>query len=99
GHGLHGLTHGQPSSESIFDSNNQHPPPQRVCRDPGPAVSCALCGGHAMPKIIDGNKIAKEIQGEIAKEVTALKKKGVVPGLAVVLVGDDPASQVYVRMK
>jgi methylenetetrahydrofolate dehydrogenase (NADP+) / methenyltetrahydrofolate cyclohydrolase len=52
-----------------------------------------------MPKIIDGNKIAKDIQGEIALEVAALKKKGFVPGLAVVLVGEDPASQVYVRMK
>ena len=36
---------------------------------------------------------------ELAGEITALKKKGVVPGLAVILVGDNPASQVYVRMK
>jgi len=36
---------------------------------------------------------------ELAGEITALQKKGVVPGLAVILVGDNPASQVYVRMK
>lgn len=56
-------------------------------------------GGVIMAKIIDGNKIAKAIQGEIAGDVAALKKRGIVPGLAVVLVGDDPASEVYVRMK
>ncbi len=52
-----------------------------------------------MAKIIDGNKVAGEIRAEISEEVKALAKRGVVPGLAVVLVGDDPASQVYVRMK
>jgi methylenetetrahydrofolate dehydrogenase (NADP+)/methenyltetrahydrofolate cyclohydrolase len=39
------------------------------------------------------------MRAELAAEITALKKKGVIPGLAVVLVGDNPASQVYVRMK
>jgi methylenetetrahydrofolate dehydrogenase (NADP+)/methenyltetrahydrofolate cyclohydrolase len=52
-----------------------------------------------MAKIIDGNKVAGEIREEIAKEIKGLARRGVVPGLAVVLVGDDPASQVYVRMK
>jgi methylenetetrahydrofolate dehydrogenase (NADP+)/methenyltetrahydrofolate cyclohydrolase len=52
-----------------------------------------------MAKIIDGNKVADAIRAEIAAEVQALAKRGVVPGLAVVLVGEDPASQVYVRMK
>jgi len=51
-------------------------------------------------KIIDGNKIAGEIRKEIAEEVTAVGAEfGVTPGLATVLVGEDPASQVYVRMK
>ncbi len=52
-----------------------------------------------MAIVIDGNKVASEIRVEIAREVKALKRRGIVPGLAVVLVGDDPASEVYVRMK
>jgi len=50
-------------------------------------------------RIIDGKKVAAEIRKEIQAEVAALKKRKIVPGLAVVLVGDDPASQVYVRHK
>ncbi|MBI4297184.1 MAG: bifunctional methylenetetrahydrofolate dehydrogenase/methenyltetrahydrofolate cyclohydrolase FolD [Chloroflexi bacterium] len=50
-------------------------------------------------KIIDGNKIAQQIRGEVAGEVAALKAKGIEPGLVVVLVGEDPASVVYVRNK
>ena len=50
-------------------------------------------------QIIDGNKMAEEIRAELRTEIEALAKQGVVPGLAVVLVGDNPASQVYVRMK
>ncbi len=51
-------------------------------------------------KIIDGNAIAKEMRAEIKVQAQELKSKhGVTPGLAVVLVGEDPASQVYVRMK
>ena len=52
-----------------------------------------------MEKIIDGKAIAAQIREEIAAGVATLKGQGVTPGLAVVLVGDDPASQVYVRMK
>ncbi|HHW09961.1 MAG TPA: bifunctional methylenetetrahydrofolate dehydrogenase/methenyltetrahydrofolate cyclohydrolase FolD [Firmicutes bacterium] len=49
--------------------------------------------------IIDGKAIAKEIRAGLAGRVECLKQSGVSPGLAVVLVGDDPASQIYVRMK
>lgn len=49
--------------------------------------------------IIDGKKISLEVRNEIAVQVIALAKKGVTPGLATVLVGDNPASQVYVRNK
>lgn len=49
--------------------------------------------------IIDGKALAKEKRAEIAKQVEALKEKGVTLGLAVVLVGEDPASQIYVRNK
>ena len=50
-----------------------------------------------MAKIIDGKALAQSIKENIAREVAALKEKGVTPGLAVILVGDDPASKVYVN--
>jgi methylenetetrahydrofolate dehydrogenase (NADP+) / methenyltetrahydrofolate cyclohydrolase len=51
-------------------------------------------------KIIDGKAIALELRGNIAKAAAALNKEHkIVPGLAVVLVGNDPASEVYVRTK
>jgi len=49
--------------------------------------------------IIDGKAIAAELREEIGRETAKLTARGVVPGLAVVLVGDDPASRVYVSMK
>ena len=52
-----------------------------------------------MAKIIDGKQISKEVRAEIAAECAELREKGIVPGLAVVIVGTDPASQVYVRNK
>ncbi len=50
-------------------------------------------------EIIDGKEIARRIQEELAHEIADLKNSGCTPGLSVVLVGDHPASQVYVRMK
>lgn len=50
-------------------------------------------------QLIDGKKISAEIKAEAAEEAAALKEKGVQPCLAVVLVGDDSASQVYVNNK
>lgn len=52
-----------------------------------------------MAEVIDGKRIAQEVRAEVARDVEELKEKGIRPGLAVVLVGDDPASAVYVRMK
>lgn len=52
-----------------------------------------------MAKIIDGKAISVEIRGEIKQRTARLIEKGVTPGLAVVLIGDDPASAVYVRNK
>jgi methylenetetrahydrofolate dehydrogenase (NADP+)/methenyltetrahydrofolate cyclohydrolase len=49
--------------------------------------------------LIDGTQIAKEVQAEVGLEVASLKEKGINPGLAVVLVGEDPASASYVGMK
>ena len=52
-----------------------------------------------MARIIDGKAIAAQIRAEIAAETAALKEQGITPGLAVILVGDDPASHTYVRNK
>lgn len=48
---------------------------------------------------IDGKAIAARVRGEVAEEVAALKAQGVAPGMAVVLVGNDPASAIYVNNK
>ncbi len=50
-------------------------------------------------RIIDGKALSDSIKADVAQRVRALRDRGVVPGLAVVLVGGDPASQVYVRNK
>jgi methylenetetrahydrofolate dehydrogenase (NADP+) / methenyltetrahydrofolate cyclohydrolase len=50
-------------------------------------------------KIIDGNAIGRQVREELRAEVADMKSRGIVPGLTVVLVGEDAASQVYVRMK
>ncbi len=50
-------------------------------------------------QILDGKALAAKIRKKAADDVAALKNKGITPGLAVVLVGDDPASHTYVKMK
>ncbi len=50
-------------------------------------------------QLIDGNALSRQLRAEVATRAAALKARGVTPGLAVVLVGDNPASQVYVRNK
>jgi len=50
-------------------------------------------------RILDGKAAAAEIKGELAERVAILRERGVVPGIATVLVGADPASQLYVGMK
>jgi methylenetetrahydrofolate dehydrogenase (NADP+)/methenyltetrahydrofolate cyclohydrolase len=52
-----------------------------------------------MAQIIDGKKISAEIKAELKTEIDRLKKDGITPGLAGVLVGDNPASALYVNMK
>lgn len=52
-----------------------------------------------MATIIDGKLVSKAVKQDVAKEVEALKEKGITPGLAVIIVGDDPASRVYVNNK
>ena len=50
-------------------------------------------------RIIDGTAVAHQVRDEVAARVAELKTKGITPGLAVVIVGENPASQVYVRNK
>ena len=50
-------------------------------------------------QLIDGNALSRQLRTEVAARTAALKDRGITPGLAVVLVGDNPASQVYVRNK
>jgi methylenetetrahydrofolate dehydrogenase (NADP+)/methenyltetrahydrofolate cyclohydrolase len=50
-------------------------------------------------QLIDGNALSKQLRAQVAADTAALKAKGLIPGLAVVLVGDNQASQVYVRNK
>lgn len=52
-----------------------------------------------MATLIDGKQLAADIRVQVRAEVEELRARGITPGLAVVLVGDDPASQSYVRMK
>jgi methylenetetrahydrofolate dehydrogenase (NADP+)/methenyltetrahydrofolate cyclohydrolase len=52
-----------------------------------------------MAKLIDGRAIAEKVYVDLRSEIAEVKTKGVTPGLAVVLVGDDPASRAYVRSK
>ena len=49
--------------------------------------------------MMDGKALSQKIRGQILAETNELKKQGIVPGLAVIIVGEDPASQIYVRNK
>ena len=50
-------------------------------------------------QLLDGKTMSNELREKLALRVTALKERGVTPGLAVILVGEDPASQIYVKNK
>jgi len=52
-----------------------------------------------MAKLIDGRAVAEKVYIDLRREIAELKAKGVTPGLAVILVGDNPASRAYVRSK
>ena len=52
-----------------------------------------------MPQILDGNRVRDEIKNELKPRIAALAAQGRPPGLAVVLVGHNPASEIYVRNK
>src|SRR5881394_3493853 len=52
-----------------------------------------------MAKLIDGRAVAERVYIDLRREIAELKAKGITPGLAVILVGDNPASRAYVRSK
>src|SRR5882757_6804753 len=52
-----------------------------------------------MAKLIDGRAVAEKVYGDLRRDIAELKTRGVTPGLAVILVGDNPASRAYVRSK
>jgi len=66
---------------------------------PPSSAAAAPQSGAGTARIIDGAALSQRIRGEVAERAAALASRGVKPGLAVILVGDDPASQVYVRNK
>lgn len=63
------------------------------------AGSGAAAAPRGAANLIDGTALAKAVREEVAQDVAALRARGVVPGLSVVLVGDDPGSAVYVGAK
>ncbi len=54
---------------------------------------------NTLPRLLDGNKIAAEIKAEVQLRSIQLRERGIQPGLAAVLVGNNPASEIYVRNK
>jgi methylenetetrahydrofolate dehydrogenase (NADP+)/methenyltetrahydrofolate cyclohydrolase len=65
----------------------------------GERSGIALQTMTVLAELIDGSAIAKSVRAEVARDVAALRAQGVTPGLTVVLVGENPASAVYVRSK
>jgi methylenetetrahydrofolate dehydrogenase (NADP+)/methenyltetrahydrofolate cyclohydrolase len=62
-------------------------------------VSIATSGAFVPARILSGNAIRDQIYGELTQEIAALAREGIRPGLAAVLVGENAASQIYVRSK
>jgi methylenetetrahydrofolate dehydrogenase (NADP+) / methenyltetrahydrofolate cyclohydrolase len=79
------------------------PPRMTIDRDTNaiesPFIHCTPQRGGMAARILDGTKIAAEIRAEVAAQARALALSGLRPGLAVVVVGHNPASEVYVRGK
>ena len=70
----------------------------RASTDTGPAGTVESLAS-APDKLLDGTKVADRVKAEVMGRVAELKARGITPGLSVVLVGDDPASTVYVGSK
>src|SRR5437868_475537 len=74
---------------------------EALCYSPAPRKRRRMSGvGGRMPgAILDGKRIGAELRRQAAEAAARLSASGPAPGLAAVLVGEDPASQVYVRSK
>lgn len=73
-----------------------HPPESRLNVD---MESLQRALEEAEPKVLDGRRVSQALLDEISRDVSLLDSEGIVPHLAVVRVGDDPASEIYVRHK
>src|SRR5437879_13736835 len=62
-------------------------------------LSSRFSGGGMPGELIDGKKIADEVRAELKPRLVALAKEGIVPGLAAIIVGEDPGSKLYIKMK
>src|SRR6476660_3918364 len=81
-------------SAIFFDGTATPPNPRR-----GLPAAVPQNHQHMTATFINGNRIADDVKREAAAEVEALKARGIHPGLAVILVGEDAASSAYVNMK
>jgi methylenetetrahydrofolate dehydrogenase (NADP+) / methenyltetrahydrofolate cyclohydrolase len=72
---------------------------QKMPKTETPEEAAVATGEAQGAKLIDGSAVARSVRAEVAREAAELTARGVRPGLAVILVGDDPASAVYVRSK
>src|SRR5207244_4739677 len=75
------------------------PPPLPPLAAAAAAAPCLVGWRAVSARIIDGRAIAAEVRTEVAERVRRLVERGIVPGFVDLLIGDEPASATYVRMK
>lgn len=73
--------------------------PQSTCGSDAPLLCARGTIAHVTPILLNGTEIAAAIKAEVAHQVLTLRESGITPGLAVILVGHVPASEIYVRSK
>jgi methylenetetrahydrofolate dehydrogenase (NADP+) / methenyltetrahydrofolate cyclohydrolase len=89
----------RPVREADFSAGEQHVAIGRSDIEHAPVTRAGKLSLELMSLILDGNRVRDEIKNELRPRVTALAAQGRPPGLAVVLVGNNPASEIYVRNK
>src|ERR1700760_653436 len=63
------------------------------------AINSSPYERYMTAKLLDGTALARQIRAEVSARVAALRQRGIQPGMAVLMAGDDPASEIYVRNK
>jgi methylenetetrahydrofolate dehydrogenase (NADP+)/methenyltetrahydrofolate cyclohydrolase len=100
---IHDAARGRGSAREFIESAPFAPGRSIAARDADALAPCRrrrrAADTETMSTILDGKAVAQAVRAEAARAVDALRARGVVPGLATVLVGDDPASGVYVGSK